>query len=171
MNRVKDVILLKPKVVRDERGYFLESFHEQRYKEEGISEHFCQENHSCSWKGVVRGMHFQKGQAKLVYCPVGAVWDVVVDIRPDSPNFGKWEAFELNETNHHQLFIPDGFAHGFAVLSEKAYLFYKVSTYYDKEKERGFLWNDPTIGIKWPIKEPILSLRDRASEGWNTIIC
>lgn len=167
---LKGLILVQPKVHRDQRGFFLESFQEARYKELGIEVKFCQDNHSFSKRGVVRGMHFQKGQGKLVYCPVGEILDVAVDMRKDSPTLGKWEGVILNETNHHQLFIPDGFAHGFCVLSEYAHVFYKVTTFFDAKLEEGFFYNDKAVGIDWPIKEVILSQRDQNAKAFSEVI-
>jgi dTDP-4-dehydrorhamnose 3,5-epimerase len=115
-------------------------------------------------------MHFQKGQAKLIYCPKGEIFDVAVDMRRDSKTFGKWQGFYLNGDNHKQLFIPDGFAHGFAVLSEEAHVMYKVSTYFDKDLEKGFFFKDPEVGIDWPVKEPILSERDRMALSMREVL-
>ena len=120
------------------------------FAELGIDEAFVQDNHSRSRRGVVRGMHFQPGQAKLIRCVRGAILDVIVDIRRGSPQFGQWEAFGLDDAEHHQLYIPDGFAHGFCVLSEIADVAYKVSTYYDPELESGFAYDDPEVAIEWP---------------------
>jgi len=160
---MRELILITPSVYEDERGFFLESFQKQRYKKLGIDCEFVQDNHSFSNKSVLRGMHFQKGQAKLVYCPVGQIFDVAVDLRPTSPDFGKWKGVILDEKSHQQFFIPDGFAHGFCVLSEKAHVLYKVSTAYDAKLESGFRFDDKEVGIKWPISDPILSKRDRDS--------
>ncbi|MBM3192862.1 MAG: dTDP-4-dehydrorhamnose 3,5-epimerase [Chlamydiae bacterium] len=157
------LIEIEPKVVSDVRGFFLESYQEARYRELGVFVKFVQDNHSFSKKGVIRGMHFQKGQAKFIYCPKGEIFDVVVDIRKESKTYGNWQGFYLSGENHKQLFIPDGFAHGFAVLSQEAHVMYKVSTYYDKQLEKGFLFNDPEVRINWPIKEPILSERDKSA--------
>ena len=154
--------LIKPKIYKDNRGYFLESFQEVLYQKLGISCPFVQDNHSYSQKGCIRGMHFQSfpGQAKLVRVAVGEIYDVAVDIRGDSPTFGKWEGVILNDQNHHQLFIPAGFAHGFCVLSEETHVLYKVSTPYDAKFEKSFQWNDPQINIQWPCEKPILSEKD-----------
>jgi dTDP-4-dehydrorhamnose 3,5-epimerase len=164
------LIEIEPKVHRDLRGFFLESYQEARYKELGLFSKFPQDNHSFSKKGVIRGMHFQKGQAKLIYCPKGEIFDVAVDMRRDSKTFGKWQGFYLNGDNHKQLFIPDGFAHGFAVLSEEAHVMYKVSTYFDKDLEKGFFFKDPEVGIDWPVKEPILSERDRMALSMREVL-
>lgn len=153
--------LIFPTVFHDERGYFLESHQQIRYKDLGIDDPFVQDNHSCSKKGVVRGMHFQEGQAKLVRVASGKIYDVIVDIRPDSPTFGKWEGVILDGAEHQQLYIPEGFAHGFCVLSDEAHVLYKISSYYNKESEQGFRFDDPEIGIDWPMKRPIVSERDQ----------
>ncbi len=152
--------IIKPKSHPDSRGFLAEIYHERRYQELGISCHFVQENHSYSKERVIRGMHFQKGQAKLITCVRGEILDVAVDIRPDSPTFGRYEAVVLSGDNHHQFFIPDGFAHGFCVISPEAHVIYKLSLPYNPEKEGGFRYDDPQVGIKWPILDPILSKRD-----------
>ncbi|MDX6555344.1 MAG: dTDP-4-dehydrorhamnose 3,5-epimerase [Miltoncostaeaceae bacterium] len=158
-------VLIEPSVFADERGFFLESFREDRLAELGIHERFVQDNHSRSRGGVVRGMHFTvgEGQAKLVRVARGEVLDVVVDIRRGSPTFGRWESFELDDRDGRLLFVPIGFAHGFAVLSDVADVLYKCSSYYDGGLERGFAWNDPEVGIAWPIEEPVISERDRVA--------
>lgn len=155
--------LIKPRLFNDERGYFFESFKLSFTPDLN----FVQDNHSYSKQHVIRGMHFQPGQAKLVRCIEGEIFDVAVDMRPNSPTFGKWEGFILDGTNHHQLLIPDGCAHGFAVLSSGAHVCYKVSTEYDPKLESGFSYNDPSVGINWPIKTPILSRRDRVLDHWQ----
>jgi dTDP-4-dehydrorhamnose 3,5-epimerase len=158
-------VLLEPVVHGDARGAFLETFREDRLIELGITEQWVQDNHSRSARGVLRGMHFQlgRGQAKLVRCARGAVLDVVVDIRTGSPTFGRWEAVELDDERHLQLYVPVGFAHGFCVLSELADVIYKCSSYYDPEQERTVAYDDPEIGIEWPDLEPTVSERDRAA--------
>ncbi len=143
-------LLLAPDVYGDERGFFLESYRHQQLADLGAELDFVQDNHSRSRLGIVRGMHFQPGQAKLVRCARGAILDVVVDIRRGSPQFGRWEGFRLDDVEHHQLLCPDGFAHGFCVLSELADVVYKVSTYYDPTAESGFRFDDPGVGIVWP---------------------
>ena len=145
-------MLLEPRVFRDERGFFQESYRRTVFSELGIPEEMVQDNHSRSGAGVVRGMHFQTGPgaAKLVRCARGAILDVVVDLRIDSPTFGKWEAFELDDRNLRQVYCPVGFAHGFCVLSEVADVIYKQSAYYSDELERGFAFDDPEVGIEWP---------------------
>lgn len=157
------LIEIEPNVHKDLRGFFLESYNQAKYKELGVGTLFLQDNHSFSRKGVLRGMHFQPGQAKLIYCPIGQIFDVVVDIRKESATFGKWQGFYLDGEGHKQLFIPDGFAHGFCVLSPEAHVMYKVSTHFNKDLERGFLWNDPAVDIKWPVENPIISERDSSA--------
>ncbi len=154
--------LIKPRVHGDERGFFLESFRSDALAAAGIDAPFVQDNHSRSAYGIVRGMHFQPGQMKLVRCARGAVFDVIVDIRPGSASFGLWKGYELDDESHHQLLVPDGFAHGFCVLSEVADVAYKVSSYYDAAAEGGFRFDDPEVGIEWPIPADrlIASARD-----------
>ncbi len=157
--------LICPQIFRDGRGFFLESHEEASYRNVGIETPFIQDNHSCSKEGVIRGMHFQSepGQAKLVRVAAGKIYDVIVDIRPDSPTFGKWEGIYLDGEEHAQLFIPVGFAHGFCVMSPEAHVLYKTSAPYNRETERGFRFDDPEIGIEWPIEKPTVSERDRGS--------
>lgn len=161
--KIAGLVLITPKILQDERGFFLESFRESW----GLGVDFVQDNHSFSKKNVLRGMHYQKGQAKLVRCVSGKIFDVAVDMRPDSPTYGQWEGVILDDEKHHQLFIPDGCAHGFCVLSEGADICYKVSAYYDSALESGFRFDDPKVGINWPVKEPIISRRDRALDHWQ----
>ncbi|MGN6106120.1 MAG: dTDP-4-dehydrorhamnose 3,5-epimerase [Kofleriaceae bacterium] len=160
---LEGLLLLEPRVFRDERGYFVETYVEQRYRNVGVTVPFVQDNHSRSVRGTLRGMHFQRtpGQAKLVRVATGSIYDVVVDIRPSSPTFGKWFGIELDAVLHRQLFIPVGFAHGFCVTSDSADVIYKVSTPYDPTTEVGFHWADPAIGIRWPVDAPVVSPRDR----------
>jgi dTDP-4-dehydrorhamnose 3,5-epimerase len=154
-------ILLAPAVHGDERGFFVETFRESALGELGIAQEFVQDNHSRSRQGIVRGMHYQPGQAKLVRCARGAILDILVDIRRGSPQFGQWEGFTLDDVTHRQLYVPDGFAHGFCVLSELADVTYKVSTYYDPSSESGFAYDDPAVGIEWPdVGERLVSARD-----------
>ena len=155
--------LIKPKIFRDARGFFLETFQQKLYDAFGITSPFIQDNHSFSHLGCIRGMHFQStpGQAKLIRVAVGKIFDVAVDIRPDSPTYKKWEGVILDDQSHHQLFIPVGFAHGFCVLSSEAHVLYKVSSPYDPKHEKGFRWDDPTININWPVEHPIVSERDQ----------
>jgi dTDP-4-dehydrorhamnose 3,5-epimerase len=151
------------RVFHDDRGFFCECYREPVYQDAGIECSFVQDNHSFSKKGTIRGMHFQRvpGQAKLVTVLVGKIFDVVVDIRPNSPTFGKWEGVYLDDETHEQLFVPVGFAHGFCVVSEKAHVLYKVSTIYNAQEEKSFRYDDPSVGIQWPEASPILSDKDR----------
>ncbi|HWF52793.1 MAG TPA: dTDP-4-dehydrorhamnose 3,5-epimerase [Solirubrobacteraceae bacterium] len=159
--RLTGPVLIEPVVHGDHRGFFLETYRRDALMEMGISDDFVQDNHSHSGQGIVRGMHFQPGMAKLVRCTRGAILDVLVDVRRGSPDFGAWESFELSDANHHQLYCPDGFAHGFCVLSEEADVVYKTSAYYAPELERGFAYNDPQVAIVWPTDpELIASTRD-----------
>ncbi len=157
------LLLLELDCYPDERGFFLETYQQSRYQEAGIGSTFVQDNHSFSRKNVLRGMHFQEGnhQAKLVSVIQGTIFDVAVDIRPSSKTFGKWVGQVLDDHNHHQLFIPEGCAHGFCVLSDSAHVIYKVSTPFVSEMERSFRFDDPTIAISWPISTFILSAKDR----------
>jgi dTDP-4-dehydrorhamnose 3,5-epimerase len=143
-------VLIEPAVHGDARGFFLETYRRSGLEELGIADDFVQDNHSRSRRGVARGMHYQPGQAKLVRCARGSIFDVLVDLRSGSSTFGHWEGFELSDTNHRALYCPDGFAHGFCVLSEIADVVYKTSDYYDPEAEGGFAYDDPAVGIEWP---------------------
>jgi len=158
---IDGLLTIEPKIFADPRGMFYEVYSENRYEEYGIP-CFVQDNHSVSKKGVLRGLHYQvnPGQDKLVRVTRGEVFDVAVDIRKQSPTYGKWWGLSLSETNNFQLYIPIGFAHGFCVLSESAEVLYKCSDYYSPENERGILWNDPDLAIDWPVKDPILSEKD-----------
>jgi dTDP-4-dehydrorhamnose 3,5-epimerase len=162
--QLEGVVLIEPEVHRDERGFMVETFRERDWREIGVGVEFVQDNHSRSGRGTLRGLHFQTtpGQAKLVRCLRGRIWDVAVDLRRDSPTFGRWEGHELDDDNHRQLFVPVGFAHGFCVLSEVADFAYKLSSYYDAATEAGIAWDDPEVGVEWPISDPILSERDRS---------
>lgn len=161
---LKGVILVEPDVHRDLRGFFLETYHARKYADGGIEGPFVQDNYSYSVQGTLRGLHYQLryGQGKLVTVLEGMVYDVAVDIRRGSPTFGKWLGIELSAENKRQLYIPPGFAHGFCVLSERAGFAYKCTRFYTPEDERGIIWNDPTIQITWPIREPLLSAKDRS---------
>ena len=163
--RLDGLVLLAPTVHGDERGFFLETFREDAWAAEGVEGPFRQDNHSRSRRGTLRGIHFQThpGQAKLVRCSRGAVWDVVVDLRTGSETFGEWEAVELSDENAFQLYIPIGFGHGFCVTSEVADFVYKCSNYYDPATEAGIRFDDPAVGIEWPVSDPIVSERDRVA--------
>lgn len=159
---LEGVLLIEPKVFVDARGYFFESFQLERYQQQGISLPFVQDNISHSVKNTVRGLHYQleRPQGKLVYVTLGKVLDVVVDIRLGSSTFGKALWFKLDDQNHHQVYVPPGFAHGYAVLSEKAIFNYKCTDYYHPASERGILWNDPDLNIAWSVENPVLSAKD-----------
>lgn len=159
---LKEVLIIEPSVFKDPRGFFMETFQENRYRESGIDRHFVQDNLSFSVRGTLRGLHYQirHPQAKLVQAVSGEIFDVAVDIRPGSPTFGKWTGVILSDQNHRQLFIPEGFAHGFCVLSKTAHFLYKCSDFYAADDEGGILWFDPEIGIQWPVEHPIISEKD-----------
>jgi len=162
---IPDVILIEPKIHRDSRGFFGETYKRTEFLENGIKDDFVQDNWSHSSCGTLRGLHFQKpprAQAKLVMVLKGEVFDVAVDIRKNSPSYGQWVGVTLSEKKAQMLYIPIGFAHGFCVLSDEADFFYKVSDEYSRELDRGILWNDPDIGIEWPIADPLLSEKDLA---------
>ncbi len=161
---IPDVILIKPKVFEDERGFFMETYKKSDFEKAGIKEEFVQDNHSKSKYGVLRGLHFQRepyAQAKIVRCIRGVIYDVAVDLRRDSPTFGKWVGVILSEHNRYQLYIPRGFAHGFVVLSDVAEVVYKVDNIYAPDYETGIIWDDSDIGIGWPVDDPIVSEKDR----------
>jgi dTDP-4-dehydrorhamnose 3,5-epimerase len=143
-------VLLEPTVHGDERGFFLETYRQNTLADLGISDDFVQDNHSRSRKGIVRGMHFQRGMAKLVRCARGSIYDVLVDIRRGSPTFGQWEGFALDDSSHLQVYCPNGFAHGFCVVSDVADVVYMTSAYYDPQMESGFSYADPAVAIVWP---------------------
>ncbi|MBL4834278.1 MAG: dTDP-4-dehydrorhamnose 3,5-epimerase [Pseudomonas sp.] len=159
------VLIIKPRVFGDSRGFFIESYQVERYREAGIELPFVQDNHSRSGKGVLRGLHFQRTrpQGKLVRVSRGAVWDVAVDVNPRSPTFGRYVGTELNDENHHQLWVPPGYAHGFCVLSDFADFEYKCTDLYFPEDEGALLWNDPDVNIPWPVENPLLSAKDRGN--------
>jgi dTDP-4-dehydrorhamnose 3,5-epimerase len=160
-----EVLIVEPRMHGDARGFFYESFQASRYAEAGIPGPFVQDNLSRSVRGTLRGLHLQepRAQGKLVQVLRGAVWDVAVDVRRGSPRFGRWVGVELSETTPRQLWVPPGFAHGFCVLSDSADFFYKCTELYAPEFERSIAWNDPVIGIPWPIPEPLLSAKDLAA--------
>lgn len=162
-SQIPEIKIIVPKIFADNRGYFLESFRADLFKEAGIDIDFIQDNISKSSKGTLRGLHYQKEQpqAKLVKCISGKILDVAVDVRMNSETFGQYVATELSEENHMQMFIPEGFAHGFSVLSDEAIVCYKCSSYYHKESERGIRWDDSKINIEWGIESPILSDKDK----------
>lgn len=166
---IPDVILIKPKVFEDERGFFMETYKKEDFEKAGITGDFIQDNHSKSKYGVLRGLHFQRmpyAQAKIVRCIKGVIYDVAVDIRKNSPHFGKYIGIILSEFNKYQLYIPRGFAHGFVVLSNEAEVFYKIDNVYAPNHESGIIWNDADINIQWPIDSPIISEKDKK---WSTL--
>ena len=160
---LEGILLIEPNMYADDRGFFLESFEQERYREMGITEEFVQDNHSRSRKNVLRGLHFTRDrpQSQIVTVMRGRIFDVVVDIRKDSPTFGKWFGTELSDEGPRQVYMPHGFAHGFCVLSDYADLHYKVSQRYAPNDEGGLIWNDNDVKIDWPIKDPIISMRDQ----------
>lgn len=161
---IADLVVFEPRVFHDDRGYFYESYNEQTFQAGGVKNHFVQDNHAASTAGVLRGLHFQTGdsaQAKLVRCIEGAVYDVAVDLRPDSPTLHQWYGIELTAENHRQLFVPRGFAHGYLVLTETAIFSYKCDNFYDKSAEGGLRFDDPKIGIKWPSMPSKYSVNER----------
>lgn len=168
---IPDVLIIEPKVFGDDRGFFYESFNEKKWQEAtGLKTRFVQDNHSRSVKGVLRGLHYQveRPQGKLVRCVVGEVYDVAVDIRKNSPTFGRWTGTYLSASNKRQLWVPQGFAHGFLVLSEVAEFLYKTTDYYAPEHERCILWNDPDLGIGWPLDGClVLSSKDVAGKSFR----
>ena len=160
---IPEVVVIEPRVHHDERGFFSETFNRREFARLGLDLEIVQDNHARSRRGVLRGLHFQDAsapQGKLVRCTRGLVFDVAVDLRVGSPTFGRWVAEELSEGNMRQLWIPPGFAHGYAVLSELAEVQYKCTGYYEPRAERSLAWNDPTVGIDWPITSPVLSEKD-----------
>jgi dTDP-4-dehydrorhamnose 3,5-epimerase len=163
--KLDGLVLLEPQVFGDARGFMVETYRRDAWRELGVDAEFVQQNHSRSSKGTLRGIHFQTepGQAKLVRCPRGAVLDVAVDLRRGSPTYGQWEAHVLDDEKHRQLFVPVGFGHGFAVLSEVADVTYLCSSTYDPATESGIAWDDPGVGVEWPVDDPLLSERDKTA--------
>lgn len=159
------VLIIEPRVFQDERGFFLETYHARRYAEAGLDAIFVQDNHSRSRRGTLRGLHFQVAnpQGKLVRVIEGTIWDVAVDIRPDSPTAGQYVGVEISAENFRQIYVPPGYAHGFCVTSDVAQVEYKCTAFYDPADERGIAWNDPALGIPWPVATPILSARDSSN--------
>lgn len=166
--RFEEAKLMEPDVFSDERGYFKETYSRDKYVAVGLTDTFVQDNVSRSHRGVLRGMHYDTRLSKLVQCLAGAIFDVIVDAREESPTYLRWEGFELTEDNHRQIYVPRGFAHGFLVLSERAIVSYKQSAHFDPKQERGFAWDDPAIGVIWPLSvKPTVSAKDRA---WPHIV-
>lgn len=163
VQKIPELILIEPVIFRDKRGFFLETFKKSNFKKNGIKEDFVQGNYSYSNKNVIRALHYQlppNAQGKLVSVIKGRVWDVAVDIRQNSPTFKQWVGVELNEENHRMFYIPPGFAHGFAVLSDYAYFVYDCTAEYSSKDEAGIIWNDKEIGVDWKINKPLLSGKD-----------
>jgi dTDP-4-dehydrorhamnose 3,5-epimerase len=157
-----EILIIEPSVFQDERGFFMETYQQRRYAEAGIESVFVQDNLSYSVRGTLRGLHYQVkySQAKLIQVIEGTIFDVALDIRRGSPSFGQWTSVHLSDENKRQLFLPQGFAHGFCVLSESAQVVYKCTDYYAAEDEGGVLWSDPTLAIAWPLSKPLLSEKD-----------
>jgi len=168
---IKGVYIIEPTVFGDERGYFMETYHAEEFKKVGLDFSFVQDNQSKSKKGVLRGLHFQytKPQGKLVRVIKGEVFDVAVDLMKDSPTYGKWEGVILSEENKKQFYVPEGFAHGFLVLSDEAEFIYKCTDFYDGGDEGGILWNDPDIGIEWPVDDINRVILSKKDEEWKTL--
>lgn len=166
---IPGLLVIEPNVYADARGFFMETYHAERFVHAGIHAQFVQDNHSRSARSVLRGLHYQEpnAQGKLVRCTSGAIFDVAVDIRVGSPHFGKWFGIELTEENKKMLWIPAGFAHGLCALTDDADVVYKCTALYDPASDRSILWNDPDIGIDWPIREPLLSPKDAAAPRLN----
>ena len=161
---IPDLILIVPQIFEDTRGFFLEIYKHMDFAAAGIQEHFVQDNYSRSTRGSLRGLHYQKkpkAQGKLVSCLRGTIFDVAVDIRKGSPHYGKWAGVELSEENRQMLYVPPGFAHGFQIVSKSADVIYKCTQEYSPTDDRGIIWNDPDIHISWPVKDPILSSKDK----------
>jgi dTDP-4-dehydrorhamnose 3,5-epimerase len=169
---ILDVLLIEPQIFQDDRGFFFESYNYQKFTDQlGITANFVQDNHSCSNKNVLRGLHYQiiQPQGKLIRTVVGTIFDVAVDLRKSSPTFGQWVGYELSTENKQQMWIPPGFAHGFLVLSETAEVIYKTTDYYTPQGDRTILWNDPDLAIDWPLKvPPILSAKDSNGQAFKS---
>jgi dTDP-4-dehydrorhamnose 3,5-epimerase len=164
-SRLEGLVVIEPEVFGDERGFLVETYRADLWRQFGVELDFVQHNHSRSSRGTLRGLHFQTrpGQAKLVRCSAGRIFDVAVDLRRDSPTFGQWEGYDLDDITHRQLLVPVGFGHGFCVLSETADVHYQLSSYYDSATEAGIAWDDPDVGVEWPLEEPLLSERDKSA--------
>jgi dTDP-4-dehydrorhamnose 3,5-epimerase len=162
---------IRPNILRDPRGFFLETYHQGKFSTLGVTDTFVQDNHSSSSKGTLRGLHYQwpHAQAKLCRVIEGQAWDVAVDIRAGSPNFGKWTAVILSADLQNQLYIPAGFAHGFLALTDRVQFLYKCSDFYNARDEHGILWNDPALGISWPVGDPLVSEKDAKHPGLSAV--
>lgn len=165
-----EVVVVSPRIFRDNRGFFTESFNLRAFEDAGLPTDFVQDNHSRSTNGVLRGLHYQlNAQGKLVRCVRGAIFDVVVDIRQGSPRFGQWVGMTLDDVGLEMLWVPPGFAHGFCALSDVVDVVYKCTDFYSPERERGIIWNDPSIGIRWPVDQPTLSAKDTRYPRLNSV--
>lgn len=166
---LEGLLIVRPRVFEDGRGFFFESYNQQRFQELGLPTAWVQDNHARSGKNTLRGLHFQrgKGQAKLVRCLRGRAWDVAVDIRPGSPTLLGWHGLELTPENKKMLLVPEGFAHGYVALEGDTEVLYKCGTVYDPELEDEIRWDDPDVGVEWPVAEPLLSQRDVAAQTWR----
>jgi dTDP-4-dehydrorhamnose 3,5-epimerase len=172
-NHIEGLLVIKPDVFEDQRGYFFESYNEEKFRQLGIDARFVQDNESKSGKGVLRGLHFQVPpyqQGKLVRVVKGAVLDVAVDLRRSSPTYGQWASIELSEKNKWMYWIPAGFAHGFLTLEENTVFFYKCTQVYNKESERGIFWNDPDLGIRWGTGQPLVSEKDKSAGSFRDFV-
>jgi dTDP-4-dehydrorhamnose 3,5-epimerase len=169
---ISEVVLVQPDVYGDDRGFFLETYHQRKYGEAGLPTEFVQDNHSFSVRDTLRGLHAQlrHPQGKLIRAILGEILDVAVDIRPSSPTFGRWVSALLSGENHHQLYVPPGFAHGFCVTSDAAHVQYKCTALYDRDDEIAIQWNDPRIGVEWPTAAPLLGPRDVAAPALADIL-
>lgn len=172
--RIPDVVLIKPKVFGDSRGYFLETWHEARFADAGIPVKFVQDNHSHSSRWILRGMHYQvhQTQGKLIRVTRGSVYDVAIDVRRSSPTFGQWVGAQLDDVNHHMLWVPAGFAHGFLTLTDDVDFVYKCTDFYAPQYERSLRWDDPAVGIEWPLPDgisPMLATKDAEAVGIHDI--
>jgi len=171
--KIPDLLIIKPSVFKDDRGYFFESYSKGKFMAQGIDQNFVQDNESKSMKGVLRGLHFQKppfAQGKLVRVMKGAVIDVAVDLRKSSPTYGQWASIELTEDNKFMYWVPPGFAHGFATLEDNTVFFYKCTNVYNKESEGSLRWNDPTLNIEWGLDQPLLSEKDQISPLFDSFV-
>lgn len=168
-----DLVRIEPRVFGDARGFFLETYQQAQFQQAGLPTTFVQDNQSRSQRGTLRGLHFQspQPQGKLVFVITGEIWDVAVDLRRSSPTFGQWYGVTLNALNHWQLYVPEGFAHGFCVLSDSADVIYKCTSGYAPVHEQTLLWNDPDLNIPWPVSDPLLSAKDQRGQRWRDLEC
>lgn len=169
---IEGLCLVLPRVFDDERGFFYESYNAKKFATLGLPTEWVQDNHARSGKNILRGLHFQrgKGQPKLIRCTIGSIWDVAVDIRPDSPTLGQWHGVELSEENRRMLFIPGGFAHGYLTLSDVTEVQYKCGTVYDPDLETEIAWDDDELAVDWPVDKPVLSKRDKQAQSFRAYL-